>query len=121
MGKYSSRLKVITCEKSSASSRCRRISSRYTPIGVEPVGSPNTVGTPAELFSRIRLSTTSATCLSPRLRCETSAWGSWCGADIATKRRAWDGEECGEWSRTQKLPYNSAAFGDDGSAQSPIV
>src|SRR5262245_23056261 len=64
MGKYSSRLKVITCEKSSASSRCRRISSRYTPIGVEPVGSPSTVGTPAELFSRIRLSTTRATCLS---------------------------------------------------------
>src|SRR5262249_44802706 len=33
-------------------------------MGVEPVGSPSTVGTPAELFSRIRLSTTSATCRS---------------------------------------------------------
>src|SRR5580704_5147342 len=64
MGQYSSRLNVTTFEKSSDSSRCRRINSRYTPIGVEPVGSPSTVGTPAELFSRIKPSTTRATCLS---------------------------------------------------------
>ena len=51
----------MTREKSRPASRCRRISSRYRPTGVEPVGRPSTVGRPAELFWRIRLSIISAT------------------------------------------------------------
>ena len=38
IGKYSSRLNVMTPERSSPSSLCRRISSRYRPTGVEPGG-----------------------------------------------------------------------------------
>jgi hypothetical protein len=62
MGKYSSRLKVMTRAKSSPLSRRRRISSRYSPTGVLPVGNPSTVGRPAELFWRMRFSIMSATC-----------------------------------------------------------
>ena len=51
IGWYSSRLKVTTPRKLSPSSRCIRISSRYTPIGVEPVASPSTGRAPAALRS----------------------------------------------------------------------
>src|SRR3954451_2806294 len=57
IGKYSSRLNVTTPDRSSPSSLCRRISSRYRPTGVEPVARPRTVGRPAELFSRTSRST----------------------------------------------------------------
>ena len=40
--RYSSRLNVTTFDKSSPSSRCMRINSRYMPTGVLPVGSPST-------------------------------------------------------------------------------
>ena len=58
IGQYSSRLNVMTCEKSRSSSRCRRISSAYIGIGVDPVGSASTI--PARV--RIASSTRRAAC-----------------------------------------------------------
>ena len=64
-------------------------------MGVEPVGRPRTVRSPAELFSRIRLSTTSATWRSTsraflKASVGTLVWRMYCAAGF------WDAELFGE-------------------------
>src|SRR5262245_9951342 len=63
MGKYSSRLNVTTEERSSPSSLCMRMSSRYIPTGVDPVARPSTAGLPAAMLARTSRSTSWAACL----------------------------------------------------------
>src|SRR3954466_7684123 len=69
------------------------MSSRYRPTGVEPVARPRTVGRPAELFCRIRLSITSATCREANvLLVKTRVGVRVCGTyrdDMTRSSRAW--------------------------------
>lgn len=67
IGKYSSKLKVITLENESCSSSCNLTNSLYKAIGDAPVANPNTVGMFFYAFSNIKDLISEATNLAPSL------------------------------------------------------